>query len=38
MDIKKTTRNSFDKSKVEGATIYEVFLFAWIRTKTRQLG
>ena len=38
MDIKKTIRNSFDESKVEGATIYEVFLFAWIRTKTRQLG
>lgn len=38
MDIKKTIRNSFDESKVEGATIYEVFIFAWIRTKTRQLG
>lgn len=37
MDIQKTIRNSFGESKVEGATIYEVFLFAWIRTKTRQL-
>lgn len=38
MDIQKTIGNSFDESKVEGATIYEVFLFAWTRTKTRQLG
>ena len=30
-------RNDVVKLKFEGVTIYEVFIFAWTRTKTRQL-